>query len=126
MSQSGLHDAFEGLSLDPEAALEPDTNAADDSSDESENEESELTPEQHQAVEEALEFVIKQRRGRLACSMQSIRDMPVPMLHLTWEGHDAPQREKDESSIRAPGLINSSEWHESFCKHFLRASLVVR
>jgi hypothetical protein len=126
MSQSGLQDAFGGLSLDPEAALEPDTNAADDSSDESENEESELTPEQHQAVEETLEFAIKQRRGRLACSMQSIWDMLKLMLHLTWEGHDVPQREKDETSIRAPGLVDSNEWHETFCKHFLRASLLVR
>jgi hypothetical protein len=46
MSQSGLQDAFGGLSLDPEAALEPDTNATYDPSDEPENEESELTPEQ--------------------------------------------------------------------------------
>lgn len=122
MSQSGLQDTFKDLSLGPEAALESDTNAAD----ESENEELELTPEQLQAVEEALKFVSKQHRGRLACSMQSILDMPEPMLHLAWEGHDAPQQERDASSIRAPGLINSNEWHESFCKHFLRASLLVR
>jgi hypothetical protein len=59
MSQSGLQDTFEGLSLGPETALESDMNAAD----ESENEELELTPEQLQAVEEALNFVSKQHRG---------------------------------------------------------------
>jgi hypothetical protein len=121
MSQSGLQDIFEGLSLGPKTTLESDTNAAD----ESENEELDRTPEQLQAVEEALKFVSKQHRGRLTCSIQSLWDIPEPMLHLAWEGHDVPQRERDASSIKVPGLINSNEWHESFCKHFLRASLLV-
>jgi hypothetical protein len=84
----------------------------------------ELTPEQLQAVEEALNFVSKQHRGWFTCSIQSLGDLPKPMLHLAWEGHDAPQQERDASLIKAPGLINSNEWHESFYKNSLRASFI--